>query len=50
MQQQQQQQQQGHQGQEQDPRRRELRRPMQGATPEDVARGLARMDPFGNPG
>jgi hypothetical protein len=30
--------------------RRELRRPMQGVTPDEVTRGMARMDPFGNPG
>ena len=35
-----------HQGQD----RRELRRPMQGGTPDDVTRGMARMDPFGNAG
>jgi hypothetical protein len=30
--------------------RRELRRPMQGVNADDVARGMARMDPFGNTG
>ena len=52
MQQQQQQQQMQQQQQQggQDQGRRELRRPMQGSTPEEVARGMARMDPFGNQG
>jgi len=35
---------------DQDPRRRELRRPMAGPTPDDLARGINRMDPFGNQG
>jgi hypothetical protein len=48
-QQQQQQQMQQHQA-AQDQGRRELRRPMQGVNPDDLARGMGRMDPFGNAG